>query len=179
MPLTAPRSLILNALLFQLGWFACVFGAQRPWLLLLAGACLVAHFLWICSWREDGRLVLGVLLFGCLLDSSLLHLGVLAFPGDSPLLPGWLALLWALFATTLKHSLAWSARPWWLGALLGALGGPLSYYAGAQLADVGMPLGTWPTLAVLAGIWAGVMVGVNELVKRHRANATATDTRPR
>ena len=44
--LTAPRSLILNAVLFQVGWFACIFGARHPWLLAVALACLVALNLW-------------------------------------------------------------------------------------------------------------------------------------
>ena len=156
--LTAPRSLILNAVLFQVGWFACIFGARHPWLLAVALACLVAHFLWVASWRAEGRLVASVTLFGCALDSFLLNLGVFDFVGDSPLLPVWLALLWALFATTLNHSLAWSARPWWLSSLLGALAGPLSYLAGARLADVGLPLGQWPTLLLLSAVWAAVML---------------------
>ena len=47
--------------------------------------------------------------------------------------PYWMVALWALFATTLNVSLRWlRARPW-LGALLGALGGPAAYYAGARL----------------------------------------------
>ncbi|MOA29752.1 hypothetical protein D3C78_1507890 [compost metagenome] len=69
-------------------------------------------------------------------------------------MPLWLALLWALFATTLNHCLAWTARPWWLGSLLGAVAGPLSYWAGARIAGVGLPLGSVPTLLLLAGLWA-------------------------
>lgn len=157
MPLPPPRSLLLNAALFQLVWFACVFGAQRPGLLLVALACLAAHFVWVGSWRQEGRLVASVVLLGGALDSSLLHLGVFDFAGDSPLLPLWLALLWALLATTLNHSLAWTARPWWLGALLGALCGPLAYLGGARLAGIDLPLGSLATLLVLAPIWAGVL----------------------
>ena len=169
MQLTRPRSLILNALLFQLGWFACIFGAQRPWLLAVALACLGAHFAWIARWRAEGRLVASVALFGCALDSFLLNLGVFDFAGDSRLLPAWLALLWALFATTLNHSLAWSARPWWLGCLLGAVAGPLSYLAGARLAGVGLPLGPWPTLLLLAAIWAAVMPVAHGFAALYRA----------
>ncbi|PYC28358.1 DUF2878 domain-containing protein [Aquipseudomonas alcaligenes] len=171
MQLTAPRSLILNALLFQAGWFACVFGATHPWLLALALACLAAHFVWVASWRAEGRLVASVALFGSALDTFLLNLGVFDFAGDSRLLPPWLALLWALFATSLNHSLAWSARPWWLGSLLGAIAGPLSYLGGAKLAGVGLPLGLWPTLLLLAAIWAGVMVVVHGFAGMYRARA--------
>ena len=149
--------LLANAALFQLGWFACVLGAQRPALLLLAGACLLAHFAFVGRGRGELARVGALTLAGCALDSLLLNLGVFDFAGDSRVLPLWLALLWALFATTLGHSLAWSARPWWLGSLLGALGGPLSYLLGARLADVSLPLGLWPTLLLLALIWALLM----------------------
>ncbi len=146
--------LLANAVLFQLGWFACVLGAQRPELLLVAGACLLAHFALVERRAGELRVVGAATLAGCVLDSLLLNLGVFDFAGDSRVLPLWLALLWALFATTLGHSLAWSARPWWLGSLLGALGGPLSYLLGARLAGVGLPLGLWPSLLLLALIWA-------------------------
>ncbi|MFG0379370.1 DUF2878 domain-containing protein [Pseudomonas sp. zbq_18] len=176
--MTAPRSLILNALLFQVGWFACIFGATRPWLLTVALACLAAHFIWIAHWRNEGRLVASVALFGCALDSFLLNLGVFDFAGDSRLLPAWLALLWALFATTLNHSLAWSARPWWLASVLGAVGGPLSYYAGAQLAGVGLPLGLWPTLLLLSALWAAVMLVAHGFAGMYRAKALSGHRSP-
>ncbi|MCC6076586.1 DUF2878 domain-containing protein [Pseudomonas sp. GCM10022188] len=146
--------LLANAALFQLGWFACVLGAQRPALLPVAGACLLAHFALVEHRRGELKVVGAATLAGCALDSLLLNLGVLDFAGDGRVLPPWLAMLWALFATTLGHSLAWSARPWWLGSLLGALGGPLTYLLGARLAGVGLPLGLWPSLLLLALIWA-------------------------
>jgi hypothetical protein len=167
----APRSLLLNALLFQIGWFACVLGASRPWLLTVALACLAAHFIWIARWRAEGRLVASVALLGCALDSFLLNLGIFDFGGSGRLLPAWLALLWALFATTLNHSLAWSARPWWLGSLLGAVAGPLSYLAGARLAGVVLPLGPWPTLLLLAVVWAGVMPLAHGFAQLYRLRA--------
>jgi hypothetical protein len=167
--MTPSRSLLLNVLLFQIGWFACVFGASRPWLLAVALACLAAHFVWVARWRSEGRLVTRVTLFGCALDSILLNLGVFDFTGDSLLLPAWLALLWALMACTLRHSLAWTARPWWLGSLLGALGAPLSYLAGARLAGVELPLGLWPTLLLLGAIWAAVVPLAHRMAGSRRA----------
>lgn len=158
---------LANAALFQLGWFACVFGAQRPWLLLVALTCLLLHLLWLARPRE-WQLIGAVTLLGSALDSLLLNLGVFDFPDGGPLLPLWLALLWALFACTLAHCLAWTARPWWLAALLGALGGPLSYLAGSRLTGVELPFGTLPTLALLALIWAGVLPACHALADRFR-----------
>jgi len=149
--------LFLNAGLFQLGWFACVFGAQRPWLLLIAMACLALHLLWVAKAFDAWRSLLRVAVCGWVLDSALMHLGLFTFPGATVFLPLWLALIWLLFASTLPYSLSWTKHPWWVGSLLGALGGPLSYLGGAKLAGVGLPLGVWPSLVLLAVIWAMVM----------------------
>lgn len=157
--------LLVNAGLFQLGWFACVFGAQRPWLLLVTVACLLVHLLWLAPTRSEVRLVALTALAGWVLDSALLNLGLFDFGGDSRFAPLWLALLWALFATTLRHCLAWTARPWWRASLLGAFGGALSYLAGAELADVGLPLGLWPSLLALGLIWAAVLPTLHGLAR--------------
>jgi len=162
------HSLLLNALLFQLGWLACVFGASYPPLLAAALLCLAVHLRWLAQ-PGEWHGVLAVTLFGCALDSVLLNLGVFDFAGESLLLPAWLALLWALFASTLRHSLAWTARPWWLGSLLGALGAPLSYLGGARLAGVELPLGLWPTLLLLGAIWAGALPLAHRMMGRPKA----------
>ncbi len=97
-----------------------------------------------------------------------MHLGLFTFAGATVVLPLWLALIWLLFASTLTYSLSWTQRPWWVGSLLGALGGPVSYWGGAKLADVGLPLGTWPSLVLLALIWA-VLMPVLHWVARYKA----------
>lgn len=165
------RTLLLNALLFQTGWFACIFAAREPWLLAVAALALLAHFLWIGRWADEGKLVVSVLIAGSALDSFLLQMGVFDFGEQRLLVPLWLALLWALLATTLNHCLAWTARPWWLGSLLGAVAGPLSYWAGARLAGVGLPLGTAPTLLLLAAIWALAIPVLHGFAALYRAQA--------
>ena len=102
---------------------------------------------------------------GTLLDTLLRALGVFHFSEPGPLIPFWLMLLWALLATTLRHCLAWSARPWWRAAVLGAVGGPLSYYAGSQLAGVEFGFDVAPTLIGLALLWAVVFVGLHRLAR--------------
>ncbi|OEC38466.1 hypothetical protein A7D27_21890 [Pseudomonas sp. 1D4] len=156
----------LNALAFQGGWFACVFASQHPLLLLVPLGALALHLSLVAHWRQELPLVAAVALLGAALDSLLLNLGLFDFAGESRWAPLWLILLWALLATTLRHCLAWSARPLWLSALLGALGGPLSYYAGARLADVGLPLGQVTSLALLAAIWALVFPLLHTLAAR-------------
>ena len=159
---------LVNAVLFQAGWFACVFAAKQPWLLAVPIAALLVHFLWTSSWAVEGRLVASVMLLGSVLDSFLLNIGVLDFGSNSLLLPAWLALLWALMGTTLNHSLAWSARHWWLASLLGGVGGSLSYLAGSRIADVSFPYGQTPTLILLAAIWAVVLPLLHGFARLYR-----------
>ncbi|PPS33972.1 hypothetical protein BVY12_15735 [Pseudomonas amygdali pv. morsprunorum] len=146
---------IANALLFQIGWFACVLGGNSYWLLIAVGV-LAVHFLWTSSWAAEGQLILTVTLIGIVLDSALMTLGVFDFGSGGYLLPLWLAVLWAVLGTTLNHCLAWTAKPLWRAAVLGAIGGPMSYYAGSQLAQVHLPLGVWPGMLVLGLVWAGL-----------------------
>lgn len=151
---------LANAALFQCGWFACVIGGDSLWLLVGLGV-LAVHLLWITSWAVEWRLILSVTVLGTLLRT----LGVFEFSDPGPLIPAWLILLWALLATTLRHCLAWSARPWWRASLLGAAGGPLSYYAGSQLAGVSFGFATVPTLVAIALLWAVVFPGLHRIAR--------------
>ena len=108
-------------MLFQCGWFVCVLGGDSRWL-LIGIAALGVHLLWISSWTREGQVILAVTVLGTLVDTALRGLGVFEFNTPGPLIPLWLILLWALLATTLRHCLAWSAQPWWLASLLGAVG---------------------------------------------------------
>jgi len=159
------RERIANAVLFQLGWLACVLGGNSLWL-LLAVAALVIHLRWISSWAAEGRLILCVVIVGTAVDSVLRYLDVFRFADASPLIPLWLMLLWALLATTLRHCLAWSARPWWLASALGAVGGALSYYAGGRLAGVQFPSGEAATLIVIGLLWAGLFPLLHLMARR-------------
>ena len=151
---------LANAGLFQLGWFACVLGGNSLWL-VLAGAALMAHLLWISRSMAEVRLVLAVCLLGTAVDSLLLNAGVFAFKQPGFLIPFWLVVLWALLAITLNHCLAWTAKPLWRAILLGAISGPLSYYAGQRLGAVQFPLCLWPTLAGLILLLAGLFPLLN------------------
>ena len=146
---------LINAGLFQLGWFACVLGGNSLWL-LLAGGALLAHLLWISRSLAQVRLIAVVCVLGSTVDGLLLNAGVFAFKQAGVLIPFWLVLLWALLAITLNHCLAWTAKPLWRAILLGAIGGPLSYYAGQRLGAVQFPMGLWPTLLGLSLLWAGL-----------------------
>jgi hypothetical protein len=155
---------LANAGLFQLAWFAAVFSPQQPALLLVPVAVAVVHLLWIG--RGELKLLVAITVLGTLIDSLLLHAGLFEFGEARWLIPPWLVLMWTLLASTLRHCLAWTARPWWLASLLGAISAPLSYYAGARLAGVGLPFGLWPSLLALAALWAVLFPLLHQLARR-------------
>ena len=131
--------LILNYLLFQAAWFACVLGGANGYPWFGSGVALLAILLHLSLVSNPGReatLVLLVGLLGALLDSLLVSLGWLDFPSGQ-LLPGtaphWIIAMWMAFATVLNVSLGWMRGRYGLAVLLGAVAGPLAYYAGAEL----------------------------------------------
>ena len=154
--MNSKMKLLINFALFQLGWFACVLGGNQV-ALIAVPIILIIHFRWVGQWHSEKQLLVITFLLGCTIDSFLGNLDILQFNTttneESRLLPLWLAGLWALFATTLQHSLDWARTHRSTGALLGFFGGPLSYLAGSKLTDVALATPVWQSLLVLAIVW--------------------------
>lgn len=147
------RNNVINASLFMIGWLACLWGGSSWWL-LISLAALAWHFVLISSWSAEGKTVISVMLAGATLDSFLLQMGVLTYPGNPALVPIWQALFWALLGTTLNHSLAWSGRRWWLSSLVGAAAAFACYGAIGTVRGVGLGEHPPTTLAITAASWA-------------------------
>lgn len=133
LPLPFLKTLI-NALIFQLGWFVCIlFGDYYALAYVVVAMCLHAKF-YIKNMRERG-LIFVFVLCGWSLDAGFIMVGLL-LPGvvlSAALLPLWLMCLWVLVALTLCHSLRFlHARPT-LAALTGVVAAPWSYWAGSKL----------------------------------------------
>ena len=155
-------SVLINFLAFQAGWFTTVLGAANgaPWLGPVAVLVVAGLHLW--NNRRAGvelRLMVCAVLLGLAGDSLLLATGWIAYP-NGEWLPGvapyWIISLWALFATTLNVSMRWMSGRYLLAALFGAVGGPLSYLAGARLGAMSF-VDTVPALATLAIGWGVAM----------------------
>ena len=138
-----------NLVGYQLVWFAAVDSAANGhlWVGPVAALAFLGLQLWMTPRSElqgELGLVLGFALLGATLDSGLKALGLIAFPtsvGAWPepldwLPPGWILALWASFACLPRFSLAWMSGRYRLAALLGALGGPLSFVLGERMGAV-------------------------------------------
>jgi hypothetical protein len=170
-----------NAITFQAGWFATVLGAANglPWLGLIVALAIVAMHL-RSSRRPavEARLLLAALALGLVFDSLLLSTGWIAYPNGlwAPgLAPYWIITLWALFATTLNVSLRWLRGRDTLAVLFGAVGGPLSYLAGARLGAMTF-VDTVPAVVALAVGWGALMPVLTRLAARF--DGTRSGERP-
>jgi hypothetical protein len=157
-------SKLWNFILFQIGWFACILGAannQVLWPVLGTLAYLAIHI-----WRSEYpklelMLILKAAVFGVAADTLIANLGFLNFEDAWPsayLSPLWMWTLWALVASTINGSLSWLRGRAVLGAVLGAIAGPLSYEAGIRMgAGSWGPNGQFGGLVLLAIVWGLAM----------------------
>ena len=147
-----------NFIFFQLGWFACVLGAankQVLWAVLGTMAYIAFHVWRLDEPQRSLRLLMGALIYGVVVDTLIVHLGYLDFQDPWPsayLSPVWMWVLWVLVATTINGSLSWLRGRPVLGAVLGAICGPMSYEAGIRLGA-----GAWPPRGQTIGF---ILVGV-------------------
>ena len=150
---------ILNYLLYQAGWLACVLGAAHGLGVAGAGvgfALALLHVALSRSPRAELAIAATAGAVGLAVDSMMAATGRLAFADASLpwLAPAWVAALWVQLGTTLRGCLAWLGPRPGLAALLAALGGPLAFAGGERLGAAlwGEPRAA--TAAALALAWA-------------------------
>ncbi len=133
---------LVNFILFQIGWLACVMSAAagEPLYGLLAVVfILIYHFSTTAARTNEIILLVTALLVGTVWDSLLVVTGLLDYDSGvymTGMAPYWITAMWALFAITLNHCMHWLQGRWVLATLLGAIFGPLAYYAGNNLGAV-------------------------------------------
>ncbi|WP_404362492.1 DUF2878 domain-containing protein [Marinobacter sp.] len=144
---------LTNFLIFQAGWLACVIwpGMETA---ALALAIVAVHLLLISQKpaREWQFILLGTVL-GSLLDGIWFQTGVMKdASGTLVWTPVWLIGVWAVFLTTLSHSLSWMGKRAWLPFVLAPIAGPFAYWSASQLGAVVLPE-LVPSLLALALGW--------------------------
>ena len=136
-----PR-LVVNFILFQIGWFACVIGAARqmPWLGVATVVAIVAwHLTQAKQAKKEVQLLIIALVIGGTFDQIMLNHQLITYQAhgwSSMLVPVWILALWAEFVTVLNVSLRWMRGRWLIAVLFGAIGGPLAYMGAEKLGAV-------------------------------------------
>lgn len=169
-----------NVVGFQLVWLASIGGAGvgLAWAGPAAAAVFVALTLAFAGKRhEDIRLLVIALPLGFAMDSAFAASGWLVYAEPWPwraLAPVWIWSLWAGFALTLNHSMAFLRDRPASAALFGLFGGPLAYWTAAgafEAVSFGAPLG-W-VLGALAIGWAAILPLLFALDRLAQSNARA------
>lgn len=180
--------LIINIAAFQAGWLLSVIGGaqQMPWLgPLVVALALAFHLRAARQPIEEFVLIAICALLGAAFDSVLVAAGWVTYKSglvSDNLAPYWIVTMWMLFATTLNVAFRWLQDKLVLAAVLGAISGPLSYYAGGKIgaivfndftaAMIGLGI-AWaillPLLLVIARQFDGTVAGSGEAAALSRA----------
>lgn len=145
---------VLNGVLFQMTWFACVLGGAAGTSIwgFAAVALLLGHSAFAGTLSRDMILASAAAAVGFLVETFWIRSGVLDY-GGAMVAPVWIVLLWVAVGLSLNHCLSmFQSRPW-LGGSLAGLGAPLSYLGGERLGAVSIadPLQLlWISVAWLA-----------------------------
>lgn len=176
-----PMNAWINAIAYQVVWFAAVWGGSSGhwWLAPLALLPFAGWMIARDGGGADALLMPIAVLTGLTLDSLLAVSDLIAYASPVPsahAAPVWILAIWAAFGLTLRHSFRFlHGRPAW-AAVLGAIGAPLAYLgAGRGWHAVAFPLGRTPALLALGAGWALVMPWLIWLARRsERATVRGT-----
>jgi hypothetical protein len=153
-----------NVIGFQLVWLASIggAGAGMAWAGPVAASVFVVAMLAVGGRRQDDLRMLAIALpLGLAMDSGFAASGWLVYAEAGPwpaLAPVWIGSLWAGFALTLNHSMAFLRGRPAAAALFGLVGGPLAYWTAAGAfgaVEFGVPT-AW-ALGALALGWAAML----------------------
>lgn len=153
------KNIVINFILFQVGWFACVIGAAKhmPGLgVLVMLAIVVWHLMQAKQPKRELALLLIVLVIGGTFDQIMLNHQLISYESHgwiNTLVPVWILALWAEFVTILNVSLRWMRDRWLIAVLFGAIGGPLAYMGAAKLGAVTLNMMPASFIALSIG-WA-------------------------
>ena len=130
----------LNFILFQAGWFVCVLYpglAAAGFVVLL----LVFHMVFVSQHRLTELQFIGAgTVIGGVLDGIWFQTGILDDgTGSIQITPVWLVGIWAMFMTTLSHSLSWIGSKPWLPFVCAPVAGPFAYWSASKLGAVQLP----------------------------------------
>lgn len=155
-------TVITNLAMFKVGWLACVLGAAAgmPWLGVLAVAA--ASAIHIASAHDKSKtmtLLATAALIGLTWESLMVFSGYLDYSATGHtgvVAPYWIIAMWVLFATTLSLGFSWLKNRLFLATLLGGIGGPMAFAAGAKAGAVQFSDPVLSLVVVGAG-WAVLM----------------------
>jgi hypothetical protein len=141
----------VSGTLFNLTWLAIVSSQSSVLAPAIVALHLLVHGALVGRLPGELRFVIGVSIFGFLLDQALFVIGVFAGPAATLPAPFWLSCLWPVLATAMAHAFRPLQSRLPLAALMGAVGGTLSYSAGVALTAIAWGSELWGPLIIGLG----------------------------
>jgi len=165
---------LTNFVLFQGVWFITVMGAANG--LTWPGLAALFVFLTVqttlaANPRRDYVLCAVLLAVGAMVETANAVTGLIDYRGafsDGALPPLWIFILWCDLGLIINHSVACLQTRPALAAVLGSIGGAMSYAGGVALgaADFGIPTGA--AIGIIALTWAIITPLI--MITAHRLN---------
>lgn len=155
-------NILLNVILFKIAWLSTIFGSANGMPLLgpmVVAVAVGVHLLMAAEPAREVALLLLAGIIGLVWDSIMVAAGWVSYPNGivvQGFAPYWIVAMWILFATTLNIAFRWLREKMLLATLLGAIFGPLSYYAGASAGAVVLVQPVYALIA-LSLAWAVLM----------------------
>ena len=149
---------VISAILFQIGWFVCVFS---PPIIVLVYVVFygVIHFLYICHQPLFWLFSLRLFFVGIAIDAFWVYSGIIQLAPADRVVPYWLVCLWIMFALALPFGFGFIRKHNALAIGLGLFGAPLSYVAGAAgRGDAMLMSPIWQSVLCIGVSWAVVLL---------------------
>ncbi len=154
-------NILLNLILFQIGWVATVAGAGQGlwWTGPISLFVMAAVTFKLSPWpRTDLALMCVACLIGLIVDTAYIYFELVRFAEPVPfmeLAPIWILGMWMSFALTLNHSMRLFKNHLLAATIFGLLGGPLAYYVAVQnFAAAEIVATPWLAYTVIGIVWA-------------------------
>ncbi len=163
---------LINYLLYQTGWFACILGGAWDYPLAGFAIALGAIGVHLYLTRERAielRLIAIATAAGLLIEIFQLRTGTYRMTSGTLVEnfpPLWMLALWAQFATTFRYSLRGIISRPALAAVFGVIGAPLAFLAGGRLGALTLLPPETLGLERLAMCWGVAMYAFALAVRR-------------
>lgn len=163
---------LVNAMLFNLVWLACVAGSAKQLLWPAIISCIILAIYQLSPTRRhpnDIKLIYVSMLLGVIVDTIWIQMGYMDFTDKRPfqfLAPAWIIILWVGFGLTINHSLKWLTLHPLLPALTGAIAAPLTYFGGIKIGAVEYTASVAEVSTGLAIVWALALTLLVEIGKK-------------
>lgn len=152
--------LLWNLVSLNIGWWSSVLSAAQgaAWVGPAVIAVIVTIHLTLMPARpREVATMIAVGAFGYLIDSVLVLTGAFGIPASAHVgwpSPIWMVALWVNLSTALNIALYWLVKKPVLGAVLGAVGGPVAYTGGWHFGALTAPNGIGALAAAVSFQWA-------------------------